>query len=573
MKNNSGFSAKAVLLAVSLMVLASCNDAWNDHYSYKNDSNYPVEKIDVTLKGIDGYKNFYKALATTDMCDKYGKRYENSDGSYQSFLSLLNQDQFLTVWAPSDASLPDSIWAKYTDPNKDDALNFEVGEKFLKMHIARFKHTSGGIDTTKVFMLNGKPVSSSPASMGGQAYHGTDKNIRCLNGILHCLDGNIKYLPNIYEYITTEPKYKTLFGDWLASYTIEEVDQSRSVASGIDENGEKIWIDAVMIESSVLLKRFGYINSEDSTYAFLLPTTDLWQTQYDRIKDFYVYNETSLDNDSLQKFYAGNAMLTDLTFNMNRKAQRYLPDSVYSTRYNSQENRRDKRPYHIFSHPYDDVNGIFGKGQCVDSIECSNGKIYITNNWPFKDTLTFLRDIKLEAENYRNLSSLFSVYQRTVQSINGVTLDVPVQVMRISYSSGELSWNAKFNISGNLKGKYSVKAVILPNQEEDNKPIRLHPRITYNDDVLLDSTWIEWDYFEFEGVKDSVSQVVEYYMVNDPTKVDTLEIGVVEVPYCSYDMITSPLAVTLSSRVNTNNVDIYTSELWLDGIILEPVVE
>lgn len=573
MKNNSGFSAKAVLLAVSLMVLASCNDAWNDHYSYKNDSNYPVEKIDVTLKGIDGYKNFYKALATTDMCDKYGKRYENSDGSYQSFLSLLNQDQFLTVWAPSDASLPDSIWAKYTDPNKDDALNFEVGEKFLKMHIARFKHTSGGLDTTKVFMLNGKPVSSTPTSMGGQAYHGTDKNIRCLNGILHCLDGEIKYLPNIYEYITTEPNYKTLFGDWYASYTLEEVDQSRSVASGIDENGEKIWIDAVMIESSVLLKRFGYINSEDSTYAFLLPTTELWQAQYDRIKDFYIYNEASLDNDSLQKFYAGNAMLTDLTFNMNRKAQRYLPDSVYSTRYNAQENRRDKRPYHIFSHPYDDVNGIFGKGQCVDSVECSNGKIYITNNWPFQDTLTFLREIKLEAENYRNLSSLFSVYQRTVQSINGVTLDVPVQVMRISYSSGELSWNAKFNISGNLKGKYNVKAVILPNQEEDNKPIRLHPSITYNDETLLDSTWIEWDYFEFQGVKDSVSQVMEYYMVNDPTKVDTLEIGIVEVPYCAYDMVTSPLSVTLSSRVNTNNVDIYTSELWLDGIILEPVVE
>ena len=63
MKNISGFSAKAVLLTASLMVLASCNDTWNDHYSYKNDSNYPVEKIDVTLKGIEGYKNFYKTLA------------------------------------------------------------------------------------------------------------------------------------------------------------------------------------------------------------------------------------------------------------------------------------------------------------------------------------------------------------------------------------------------------------------------------------------------------------------------------------------------------------------------------
>lgn len=573
MKNISGFSAKAVLLTASLMVLASCNDTWNDHYSYKNDSNYPVEKIDVTLKGIEGYKNFYKTLATTDMCDKYGKRYENSDGSYQSFLSLLNQDQFLTVWAPSDASIPDSVWAKYTDPNKDDALNFEVGEQFIKTHIARFKHTIGGLDTTKVFMMNGKPVVSTPTSIAGQAYHGTDKNIRCLNGILHCLDGNIKYLPNIYEYITTSPEYKTILGDWYASYTLEEVDESRSVASGIDENGEKIWIDAVMIESSVLLKKYGNINSEDSTYAFLLPSPELWQTQFDRIKKYYVYNELSLNNDSLQKFYAGNAMLTDLTFNMNRKAQRYLPDSVYSTRYNSGENRRDQKPYHIFSHPFDPVTGIFGKGQCKDSIECSNGKIYITDNWPFVDTLTFLRNIKLEAENYRNLNSLFSVYERTVNSIGGVDLESPVRVMRISYSTGELSWNARFNIQGNLKGKYKIQAVILPNQDEDNKPIRLHPSVQFNGESILDSTWIEWDYFDYGGGRDSVSQVMEYYIVNDPSKVDTLEIGVVDLPYCAYDMNTAPLSVTLSSRVNTNNVDIYTSELWLDGIILEPVVE
>ena len=145
--------------------------------------------------------------------------------------------------------------------------------------------------------------------------------------------------------------------------------------------------------------------------------------------------------------------------------------------------------------------------------------------------------------------------------------------MRISYSTGELSWNARFNIQGNLKGKYKIQAVILPNQDEDNKPIRLHPSVQFNGESILDSTWIEWDYFDYGGGRDSVSQVMEYYIVNDPSKVDTLEIGVVDLPYCAYDMNTAPLSVTLSSRVNTNNVDIYTSELWLDGIILEPVVE
>ena len=299
MKKYSGFSAKTVLLIASLTVLVSCNDTWKEHYSYKTDNNYPVDKIDVTLEGIEGYENFYATLETTYLYDKDGKRYKDN----QTFLELLNQDQFITVWAPSNESISKEQWKDYMDPNKSDSLNYEVGEKFLKMHIARFKHTVGNVDTTKVFMMNGKPVESTPTAMGGQPYHGTDKNIRCLNGILHCLDGNIKFLPNIYEYITTSPDYRDILGDWYKSFTLEEVDQGNSIASGIDENGQKIWIDAVMIESSILMKEFGYINSEDSTYYFVLPERNLWINQFNRIKNYFAYNESKIDNDSLQKFY------------------------------------------------------------------------------------------------------------------------------------------------------------------------------------------------------------------------------------------------------------------------------
>ena len=574
MKEYSGFSAKTVLLIASLMVLVSCKDTWNEHYSYKADSNFPVDKIDITLEGVEGYDKFYAALETTYLYDRDGKRYKDN----QNFLDLLHQDQFITVWAPSNESISDSLWSIYTDPNKSDSINYEVGERFLKNHIARFKHTISSVDTTKVFMMNGKPVVSTPTTIGDDGhYHGNDKNIRCLNGILHFLDGNIAYKPNIYEYITTTSEYREILGKWFKSYTIAEIDQEKSVASGKDENGEKIWIDAVLIESSILLKKYGFINSEDSTYAMLLPTPDLWKAEYNRIKDYYLYSEAKLDNDSLQKFYTGSAMLTDMVINMNQKVQRDLPDSVYTTLYDysGNENRRDKRPYHVFSYPYDKVNGVFGSA--LDSIECSNGKIYVINKWPFVDTLSFLRNIKFEAENYRNLPSFFTMYQRTINTVAGKKLDNSIRIMRIFQEKNY--WGAgsgaSFSIPGNLKGKYAVKLVMLPNQEENNKPILFHPVIKYNNITLFDSMKIVWEYYTniATGELDSTMASEEFVLANSPDKIDTLLLSEVDIPYCSYDMPSSPLTVTLYSRVNENNTDTYSAELWLDGIILEPVVE
>ena len=112
--------SKYVLLAAALLVFGSCKDTWNEHYSFKEtESKYPVAKIAETLDGISGFDNFYEALRTTKMCDKRGVPQN------MTFLDLLMEDQFITVFAPSDASIND--WSLYTKKNKTDAENFEVG--------------------------------------------------------------------------------------------------------------------------------------------------------------------------------------------------------------------------------------------------------------------------------------------------------------------------------------------------------------------------------------------------------------------------------------------------------------
>ena len=553
--------SKSVLLAAALMVFGSCQDSWNEHYSFKEtESKYPVAKLAETLDQVSGYGKFYDALRYTKMCDKNGFPLD------ETFLDLLMEDQFLTVFAPSDAANVD--WALYTKKGKTDAEHKEVGEKFLKNHIARFKNSVTS-DTVKVTMLNGKIYSIMPTSIEGNAYHGDDLNLRCSNGVLHCIDGYLNYLPNLYEFITTDPTYKPILGDWYKSFTVKELDPYESVAGGLNENGEIWYVDSVTYESNILMSRYARIIAEDSTYAMVLPSPTLWDTVYNRIAKSFEYAEKALNNDSLQQFYTRTTMLTDLFFSLNPKVQRYLPDSVVSTLYSAAENRQEGIAYHVFGHPYAN-NGIFGSAS--STVKCSNGTIYIIDEWPFADTLTYMRPIKLEAESITNLYG-FIAKQQPVSVVGDDTLKNSIQVMRIS-QEGVKNWTAKVFLYDNLKGKYRVKFVMAPNTVDD-MPCYIHPIVSYSmpdgtTQTLIDSARI---------VKQEVSpgmfieQKINFYMVNDMSKLDTIDIGVVDIPYCNYDMLQAKLSVTMVSGVNERNSEKYTSEVWLDCIILDPIVE
>ena len=550
--------SKSVLLAAALIVLGSCKDTWNEHYSFKEtESKYPVAKIAETLDDINGFSNFYTALRTTKMCDKHGVPLN------MTYLDLLMEDQFITVWAPSDASIQD--WSLYTKSDKTAAEHKEVGEKFLENHIARFKH-SVGYDTVKVVMLNGKNYTLMPDNISGQSYHGDDINIRCSNGVLHCIDGSMEFLPNLYEYITTAPDYKDILGDWFKSFTVSELDPYESVAQGLNENGEIVYVDSVMYEYNRLMNRYGRILAEDSTYAIILPTPEVWNTVYDRIKESFVFAEVGINNDSLQQYYTRTTMLTDLFYNMNPVVQRYLPDSIVSTLYSAAENKREGRAYHVFGHPYAS-DGLIGGS--IGSVKCSNGTVYFIDKWPFADALTYLRPIKLEAESYSGLGQ-FTAKQQSIQFSD---MDNPVQVMRIS-QEGINNWTCNFYMYNNLKGKYKVKMVMAPNLL-DQKPNYIHPMVSYmmpdgQTNVLVDSANV----VETEIAPGfTMEQRMLYYVVNDMTKLDTLDIGTIDIPYCNYDMPQSRLYVTLSSGVNSRNAVTYSSEIWLDCIILEPIVE
>ena len=560
MKNYFKKLTRSVWVVSALLVLSSCeSDVWKDHYSYKSDSSAQISSLAETIESIPGSENFVKALKTTFM-------YNGDKQLRLTYWDLLNDDQFLTVWLPSKESISDADWAVYTSTAADKDHK-KVGTQFIMNHIARFSHPVGTATKEKVNMLSDKSFRSTGDLMGHVGY--TKTNIRCTNGILHCLDGTLVYRPSLYEYITglsqTVPSesgkiydYQTRLGDWFDKYTLEEVDEKKSVAGDIDDEGVVQYIDKVIIKSSILMKKFGFISVEDSNYALVLPTPAVWDSVYDTVKYYYTYNEIEEARDSMQEFWTNSAMLTDVFFNMN--IQNHPKDSVTSTLFKWAERMSEKLPYHVYQKPYA-ANGLFADR--LDSVICSNGIIYIKDFWPFVDSLTFRRPIKIEAENER--ISGVTTNPRTINYLGGRRFN-NLRVMEISKATS--AWEADYTIEDNLRGKYLVKLVIFPNTVVA-MPNLIHPVVSYTADIKSEilpngekkykrgARWIQ--------LNDTVGR--------DLTKIDTVVVGPVEFPYSNYNNKPGRVTVTLKSAINNSNEDMFSNKVWLDCIILEPVIE
>jgi hypothetical protein len=94
----------------------------------------------------------------------------------------------------------------------------------------------------------------------------------------------------------------------------------------------------------------------------------------------------------------------------------------------------------------------------------------------------------------------------------------------------------------------------------------------YDTPTMYDSVLVDSIGYDTVITKKGIRLVpADYTISNNVYDLDTIDLGVVDIPYSSYDMKQSRLSVVLSSKVE--NTAKNTSELWLDCFILEPVVE
>ena len=579
MKNNFKLLIKSVCAVMGASLLASCvSDAWKDHYSYKTEGNEQVNSLAKTIEGLSKQGNqdaqyFMETLQNTFM-------YRDDSLLTFTYWDLLNDNQFLTVWLPSNVE----NWDEYRSDDLDNKDHKKVGNEFILNHIARFSHPVGPTTHERIKMMSNKSIRSNADNMNGVEYSADGMNIRCTNGLLHVLKGQIPYSPTIYDYLTGVVSFRSTndqlydyskkFGEWFGSFTIEEIDEERSVKGDYNAvTGELEWIDKVVKKSSELMKKYGYINVEDSDYALVLPRPELWDSIFDTVKYYFTYNDSLVGHDSVQAYWTRSAMLTDVFFNMN--IQKHPLDSITTTQFLQSERMSETYPYHVYYRPYD-AGGMFNASKCIDSVICSNGIIYIKDYWPYSER-TFRRTIKIEAEDYTYAGNLL---KSSLVSFSPANAAITKHAKAIQLQMRDDAYIVEFKVPDNLKGKYLLKVVVFPNRDK-KKPTLVHPLICYSretdqgfkNDTLYHKTYWNNSRRRYVDINDTIGK--PYFNKNAEWnyKPDTLVMGPFDLKESNYKTNDPKLLVWLKSKVDKSNASTYDRELWLDCVMLEPVFE
>lgn len=539
---------KPVLVILATCLFASCADTWDDHY--KIDTSVVSDQTLLgRLESDPDFSNFVDVLKTTKLFN--GKKMTNVNYS-----ELLDADQFLTVWVPENSAISPALWEEYTKEDKTRQENFDVEQMFLKNHIARFSHPVGVSTNESVSMLSEKVYRMNSTSISNVAIDAQDKNLSAMNGVIHKISGRIEYNKNLYERLTTDLNFG-MVGAFFTKYLKEELDEDKSVSSGIVD-GEKVYVDSVIIEKNILMDKYGYINAEDSSYVIVVPDSAAWRAALGDVLPFYDYGYVER-KDSLQQFWANNALFTDMFFNMN--LQKNPTDSVTSALYNEKNVRSYSKIYHTYYRPYD-AGGLFNG---AEEINCSNGKIFKTTTWRFDPYYTYFVPIAREAERESSRT-----LNETLCTAFSVTINSPKisenRILRIKGTNPTARWDATFGVPGTLAGKYRVCAVILPNnytgEVEIAKPNKFVATITYRnkDGAMLVSQCL--------NEKGKATK-----FVNDVSKIDTMLLDTITFPTCNFAQDAPTVTVQLKIDMLSSETRSYSNTMYLDCIYLEPVKE
>ena len=566
------------VLIVASVVLSSCeSDVWKDHYSYKSDTGDAVSSIGATIKDMGDNGNVDAKYFVETLKNTYV--YKGNKKTLVTYWDLLTDDQFFTVWLPT--KIDETVWLKYAKRNKTPEENIEVGRDFILNHVARFKHSVGTRTYERIKMMNDKSyIADHAKTFHTVGYNRT--NIRCTNGLLHVLDNYVPYSPNIYDYLTSNTVYKSfngneyrydnIIGKWIDSFTVITLDPNKSIPGDIDiETGEKTWLDSVVITSNELLNGLkSFINVEDSNYAVVLPSPELWNIVYDSVKEYFSYasgydgaNPVMTREDStLQRKYTRLSMLTDAFFNLNTQKNGGR-DSVTSTLFRKID-IQDGYPYHIYYKPYDDEEkGLFNKAHCIDSVICSNGKIYIRDNWPYSDAV-FFKPIKIEAEDLTYNSDFSKATPLTISY-----QDKRVRVVQLK-KNGQ-GYEMDFGIPNNLKGKYNLKVVFFPKTNTNIPGTLVHMSVQYVTGNVLTVVLDPLERYKKPNGRYATRSKIDTIGVN-MDKPDTVTVGPFELPDCNYKARLPKAQLKIKSMINDQNSSNFSDELWLDCIMLEPVL-
>lgn len=558
---------KNLLKLTSLCLLAglvACtHPAWEEHYS-----SVTGNVIDKTLK---------QALKEDPEVSQFVSYLEEVD-----YLDVLGHAQSYTVWAPTN-----DAWASFDASDKRNLL------QTLKNHISRYPYLTADVrnEAISLRLMDNKRLDFS--FDGEDFYFGSKKLIvkdqAYKNGILHKIEGYEPYVKNIYEYIQLTPGYEDI-AEFLDENLERTFDESASLVIGV-VNGETVY-DSVFVEYNYIEEDYlPGISKEESDLTMLLPSKTAWDRLYQayapyvKVRPFDLPlpitglpERNDVEADSLQD------LLTKIFI---------LKHLLFQTSMTMEEIQQKVGP--VYTMPaYDPVRignlGKFFEG-AYGYTELSNGVVYTTDSLPLSPA-SWSRTHVFEAEDFRNHYYIPNTWVAYPDSLAVAVQEAEIRTRNLYERDSYRSTVYNDSISGNhyleVLGRslflsptvtfdlttnslsnmdYNIYVVFLPNKlynnkikDEDLKPVPLNFSVSY---VSEEGSLATRDY-----------RTARY---TNPTCIDTLLVtaeadGVtprpIRLPYQS-----SLLTLKLNSLIQAEEDSIYSRDMLIDCIILEPVIK
>lgn len=584
-----------IVAAASAAAMVSCSDKWDDHYDAGSVTDYAGTTMQALEENAPSFAAVVKAVG---------------------FDRELTSDNVYTIWAPTSFNT-DSVLAV---AQKDSAA---VVDQFIKNHIARYAVSQNGSEQ-KVSLM-----SMKNATMTGDGQFGTAKitkaNLSCSNGLLHVIDGNIQYQNNVFEQI------KALLGTGSASdislysflqrWDADSLDENRSVSRGVDENGEKIWVDSVTIRNNTVLKNVdALVYSEDSSYIGIIPTAEAYRARYEIAKDLLKYNSAQIGADSLQDYYANMFAMTDLFYNIRDNKNGLSSDGETYDSLKSTNFTKYSWPNHLYYtkapakglHPDKELNDILGK--CGTPVDCSNGLAYSVDEYPMSVTEQFFKKLQVDASNRvidqsvgSNGSALYTTNVSSANTSSGTIHDYAVDTIWVDdekteyeridstylgdrayhfchiKANGNNSPEVAFQIHNTLSGTYSLYVVTCPiwaqyGYESQTTGQGYSPKDdprAYHFSVTVYERGAENAYGNGKLLTPPAdSKHDEEYFITDYTnKIDTLYVGDYTFQTAYHSLETEGVLIQLYNYVANRAVSTYSRDILVSSIILRPKFE
>lgn len=520
----------------------------------------------------------------------------------------LNTTHYYTVWAPIDGTY---------DANAIQQLSSKaLLNQFVENHIANYSYNASGQIDQRVLMLNDKSYQFA-GSQDNYTFDGVkieQPNQGSNNGVMHIMSGMAAYYPSLYEYMMSEE----LSGNdgldslrkFLLKYETTYLDEDHSVVGPI-VNGMQTYVDSVMITENTQWSILNTLmESEDSSYTFLMPTNEAWKSQYEKVKSYFNYapktiaqqfngstitNTTPLSIDAAywQDSLTNKALTSYLSYSNNDNYNRWLngTPSVYGS------DTLRTTLFQKLSNPQDILD------KTVKTVAFSNGTGRIISDFGMYPWETYARERIVTAYRADN--------RALISNGTGSRVDViDVDKEKVELEDGETTFSyyhveptggnefikpeMTFYLRNVQSTTYDIYCVFVPEHVDLLKkdvvttPNRVIFTLNYCDEkgalksqifLNTDEAQIEEFKTRFPTVKDNASQTNANHQTirafsNDTSKVDTLYVGEFTFPvcylglgddYCPNIKISTPYSVfTAALR------EAYTRDLRIAAIILKP---